>query len=104
MNEKFVRGLAIGVALAAGALIFGPSIAQAARPVVRRGMKSAVQAYVRGREAVAELMELAEDAYAEAWADLKEEADAKAETGAAASASVPDLASEAIHEPKRKKR
>lgn len=104
MNEKFVRGLAIGVAVAAGALVFGPAVARSAQPLVRRAMKSAVQAYARGREAAAELMEMAEDAYAEAWAELKQEADEKVRTAEAAPSSPHDLASEAPFEPKRKAR
>jgi hypothetical protein len=77
MNDSLIRGLAIGVIATVGVVIFGPSAAQAARPVVRRVMKSAVQTFVRGQEAVAEFVEMAEDAYAEAWTELKEEADQK---------------------------
>jgi hypothetical protein len=77
MNENLVRGLAIGIAAIVGVLIFGPAVAQTARPIVRRAVKSTVQAYVRGQEAVADIMEMAEDAYAEAWTELKEEADQK---------------------------
>lgn len=38
-------------------------------------MKLAILAFLQGREAVAHAMEMAEDAYAEACADLKERAE-----------------------------
>ena len=83
MNDRLIRGLAIGVVATVGVVIFGPSVAQAARPVVRRAMKSAVQTFVRGQEAVAEFVEMAEDAYAEAWTELEEEAEEKMATAPA---------------------
>ena len=78
MNEKFPRLLGVGIVAAAAVLVLAPAVASAARPFARRGLKAAVKAYARGREAVAELQEVAEDAYAEAWAELKEEAAEKA--------------------------
>lgn len=81
MSDKFIRGLAFGVGLTAAAAIFVPSLALAARPVARRGLKVAMLAYMQGREAVAEFVEMAEDAYAEAWAELKQQAETMAEAG-----------------------
>jgi hypothetical protein len=93
MNEKLLRTLAFGVAAAAAAVILAPSVAQAASPVVRRGMKSAFVAYMRGREAVAGFMEMVEDAYAEATADLKQEAEAMAAAESAVQSSEPNVSS-----------
>lgn len=73
MNEKFPRLLGLGIVAAAAVVVLAPTVAAAAKPFARRGLKAAVKAYARGREAVAELQEVAEDAYAEAWAELKEE-------------------------------
>lgn len=89
MSDKFIRGLALGVGLTAAAVIFVPGLAQAARPAARRGLKAAMMAWMQGREAMADVMEMAEDAYAEAWADLRQQAETVAE------AAEPDSASEA---------
>lgn len=86
MNDRFAKGLAIGVVAAVGIALYGPSLAGAARPWLRRGMKSAVKGYLKSREAAADLFEMAEDAVAEAIHDLRAEAAAqnsKAETKAA---------------------
>jgi hypothetical protein len=85
MNERIFRLLAFGVAAAAVAVILAPSVARAAQPAVRTGMKLGFLAYARGREAAAEFIEMVEDAYAEATAELKQEADALA-AGAGATA------------------
>jgi membrane-bound lytic murein transglycosylase B len=89
MSDKFIRGLALGVGLAAAAVIFVPGLAQAARPAARRGLKAAMLAWMQGREAMAEFVEMAEDAYAEAWAELKSQAETMAE------AAEPETESEA---------
>lgn len=80
MNEKITRGLGVGLVAAAALIVFAPALAASARPMMRRGMKAAVKAFVHGREAVAEFQEMAEDAYAEAWAELRSEAGATADT------------------------
>lgn len=74
MNDRFAKGLAIGLVAAVGVALYGPSLATAARPWMRRGMKSAVKGYLKSREAAAELFEMAEDAVAEAIHDLRAEA------------------------------
>jgi hypothetical protein len=68
-------------------------------------MKSALVAFMRGREAVAGFMEMVEDAYAEATAELKQEADVMAAAeSAAASPKGAKKSSEAGVERKRKRR
>lgn len=94
MNENVVRTLvigAVGMAVLSAALLL-PAVAGTARPLLRRGMKTAIKAYAQGREALAEVQEIAEDAYAEAWAELKAEAqgpDAATAAAGGASASAP---------------
>jgi len=83
MADKLFRGIAIGAAAAATAVLLVPSVAEAARPLARRGLKLAMLAFLQGREAVAHAMEMAEDAYAEASADLKEQAEKMAGAGPA---------------------
>lgn len=74
MNENLFKTLAVGIFGAAALVLLGPGIAAGAKPIVRRGIKAAVKGYTQGMETLAELQELAEDAYAEALAELKEEA------------------------------
>lgn len=108
MNENLVKTLAIGLFGAAALVLLGPSIAAGAKPIVRRGIKAAVKGYAHGMETLAELQELAEDAYAEACAELRQEA-AVAGTAPAASTSTepsvqPSSHEEEIVERKGKKR
>lgn len=78
MNDRFAKGLAIGVVAAVGIALYGPALARAARPWLRRGMKSAAKGYLKGREAAADFFEMAEDAVAEAIHDLRAETAAQA--------------------------
>lgn len=89
MAEKLFRGMALGVAAAATAVLLVPAVAEAARPLARRGVKLAILAFLQGRETVAHVMEMAEDAYAEACADLKEQAENHAESNATSAAETP---------------
>jgi hypothetical protein len=100
MDQKFIRGLGTGAIAVAALVVFAPAIASSARPLVRRGMKEAIKAISKGREAAAEFQELAEDAYAEAISELESEAEAAKEEVAAEAAA----AEEATVEPKKKKR
>ena len=75
MDEKFVRGFSLGVATAVGAAFLSPSVRSAAAPALRKGAKWAIKAFANSREQLAELQELAEDAFAEALSELKAEAD-----------------------------
>lgn len=110
MDERFLKGLAAGVVAAAALAYFGPSIASSAGPLLRKGIKAAVKGYVQSQEMIAELQELAEDAVAEAWAELKSEAETAASAAAASGpgavmATTPVSAErEAGVEPKRKRR
>ncbi|MDX2156048.1 MAG: hypothetical protein SFW09_06000 [Hyphomicrobiaceae bacterium] len=108
MNENLLKTLAVGIFGAAALVLLAPSIAAGAKPIVRRGIKVAVKGYAQGMETLAELQELAEDAYAEALAELQEEA----ATGSERRPAEPRPADEAVlaaeeadgGEPKRKTR
>jgi hypothetical protein len=104
MNERLLRGLALGMAGVAVAVVLAPSLAQAACPAVRRGMKAGFIAYLRGREAVAGFMELVEDAYAEATAELKQEADAMAASSGVAASPEPNVSKGEAGAAKKRKR
>jgi hypothetical protein len=101
MSEKFIRGLALGVGLTAAAVIFVPGLAQAARPAARRGLKAAMMAWMQGREAMAEFMEMAEDAYAEASTELRQQAETVAEAAEPASEAPAAFTGDTSFEPKR---
>ena len=66
-------GLLAGYAIARMA----PGTKRAVEPTMRALIKAQVKVAQRAREAVAEIAEIAEDAYAEAWADLNQEAEDK---------------------------
>jgi len=102
MSDKLLRGVALGFAAAATAALFVPAVAEAARPVARRGLKIAILAFLQGRETVASVVEMAEDAYAEACAELKQQAEKMAEAGAAEATSTSSEATkrEIAFEPK----
>lgn len=70
MIDKVFRAAGVGVAVAATLVVFGPPILRAARPLARQAIKNAIIGYAQGREALAHLQELAEDAYAEAVGEL----------------------------------
>ncbi len=76
------RGFFLGAAVAAGALLLVPGVANAvgrvARPVLRKGMKAGAEAYDEARRTAARAYEDAEDIWAEVQADMNAE-----ETGAA---------------------
>lgn len=75
MNERTFWRLGAGILAASALVIYGPAIARAAAPFVRKGVKSAVKAIEQGREVAAELYETAEDAFAEARYELRAEAE-----------------------------
>ena len=108
MNENLLKTLAVGIFGAAALVLLGPTIAAGAKPIVRRGIKAAVKGYTQGMETLAELQELAEDAYAEAMAELQAEA-ASGTEGSRAEPRAADGAAVAAEEidggkPKRTKR
>lgn len=105
MDQKFARGLATGLVAVAAFVVFAPVGVATARPLVRRGLKEAVKAYARGREAMAEFQEMAEDAYAEGMAELKAELHAAESEVAAEQRTAATAASEETPvEPKKKRR
>ena len=77
LKEKALIGLAVGVGIGFGLAVFAPSlfpqVSRAARPVAKRMIKSAVRAYARGREGLAEFSEFTEDVIAEAKEEVIEE-------------------------------
>lgn len=101
MPEKLLRVMALGAAAAATAMLFVPAVAEAARPVARRSLKLAILAFLQGREAVASAVEMAEDAYAEACSELKQQAeDMAGETATAGPPTPGAVKHEAALEPK----
>jgi hypothetical protein len=90
MADKLIRGAAFGAAAVITAALFVPAVAEAARPLARRGMKLAILAFLQGRETVAHVMEMAEDAYAEACAELKEQAESMTRTESAEADAAPE--------------
>ena len=73
--------LGAGAGFAAAALI--PGLGQAARPRAKAAIKAGLVAFDRGRVALAELGETAEDLLAEAKAELATEEEAPEEMAAA---------------------
>ncbi len=72
--DKLFRLVGVGVAVGATVAIFGPPLLKAAQPFIRHGLKAGMIGYERGREALAQLTETVEDAYAEAVAEMTAEA------------------------------
>ncbi len=65
MNRDLVKGMAIGVGATLLAPVLLPMLARMTRPAVGVAMRAGVSAWERGREAVAEFSEYAEDLAAE---------------------------------------
>jgi hypothetical protein len=77
-SKVFDAALVIGAgALAVAAVLAGPKLLRAARPLVRVGLKRGLETYARAQAAAAELIEDAEDLLAEVQAELKHERHAK---------------------------
>lgn len=87
MLGRLVAFGAAGVAAAYVAVKLGPGLSRAAEPAVRSAIKVQIKTLQKARETAAQLMEIAEDAYAEAWADLNRDA-AQKEADAAESESA----------------
>jgi hypothetical protein len=93
IDDLFKNGLGGGIALAVGAAVIGPVVApvlgRVMKPLVKTAIKGGIVLYGWGREGMAEMVEYAEDTYAEAHAEMLEESQtaprgrgrAKAETG-----------------------
>lgn len=84
IDSNTVKGIAIGM----GAVLLVPVALVAAgrsgRPAARALVKAGLLAYEKGREAVAELGEMAEDLVAEARMEIEQEREARAEAAEAA--------------------
>ena len=70
MARTFGAGIAVGLAVSAGAALlrplWGPAVARWGRPLTKGAVKGGLAAYALARERVAELGEKAEDLIAEA--------------------------------------
>jgi hypothetical protein len=91
-KQNVIIGVAVGIGVGIGLAFLAPSIfpraARSARPLAKQAIRSAFQAYVRGREGLAELREYAEDIVAEAQSEVIQQRQA-----AAAGAFAQDLES-----------
>jgi hypothetical protein len=70
LKSNVVTGLAVGIGAAVLAPTVVPAVARAAKPVAKAAIKGGLILYVRSREMLAELGEVAEDVYAEATAEF----------------------------------
>jgi hypothetical protein len=70
---KSLTGIAIGIGVAALAPVLTPVIAGVVKPAAKAAIKGGIVLYDRGREAVAETVEVAEDLMAEARSELESE-------------------------------
>ncbi len=81
-KQNVIIGVAVGIGVGLGLAVLAPSVfpqtARAARPLAKRVVRSALQAYVRGREGLAEFSEFAEDIIAEAQSEVMTERRASA--------------------------
>ena len=92
VRDNILIGLAVGVGVGLGLAVLAPSVfphaARAARPMAKRAVRSAMEAYIRTREGVAEFGEYAEDLVAEVQSEIVQERRAAA-GGAAGAAAAP---------------
>ena len=72
-KSNVVTGLAVGIGAAVLGPVVVPAVARAAKPVAKAAIKGGLMLYVRGRETLAELGEVAEDVYAEATSEFARE-------------------------------
>jgi hypothetical protein len=77
LRKNVLTGLAIGIGAVWLAPLVLPAAARAARPLAKAAIKGGFALYGRGREALAEVAEVAEDTYAEACAEMAEEGTAE---------------------------
>lgn len=82
LKQNVIIGVAVGVGVGLGLAVLAPSVfpqtARAARPLAKRAIRTAVQAYMRSREGIAEFREYTEDMLAEAQAEVMQERQAAA--------------------------
>jgi len=70
-DQSFLTGAALGLGAALLAPLVLPVLGNALRPVTKSALKAGIVAYEKGRESLAELGELIEDAVAEARAEME---------------------------------
>ncbi len=73
LRSNLVTGLAVGIGAVMIAPVVVPAVARAAKPVAKAAIKGGLMLYVRSRETLAELGEVAEDIYAEATSEFAQE-------------------------------
>lgn len=69
-RSDILKGLAIGLGVAAAAPVVIASLFGASRPLARAAIKSGIILFEKGREAAAEFAEVVEDLVAEARAEV----------------------------------
>lgn len=73
VRSDTLKGLAIGLGVAAAAPVVIASLFGASRPLARAAIKSGIILFEKGREAAAEFSEVVEDLVAEARAEVAQE-------------------------------
>lgn len=72
LKGNIVTGLAIGIGVAVLGPVIIPAMARVAKPLAKAAIKSGVGFYEKGREVMAEALEVVEDLVAEAKSELAE--------------------------------
>jgi hypothetical protein len=83
LQSDTMKGLAIGLGVAAIAPLVASALFGASRPLARAAIKSGLILYEKGREAAAEFAEVVEDLVAEARAEVAHAHDGAVAEGAA---------------------
>lgn len=94
LDDVLKGNLLVGVVVGVAATALAPVLLAAGRPLLRSAVKTGILMYERGRESVAELRELVEDAAAEAHDELVRSQEAEAAGMVAASAEAGESASD----------
>lgn len=89
VKRNVLTGLAIGIGATLLAPALVPAITRVGKPAAKTVMKAGLVAYERSREIVAEVGESVEDLYAEAKAELSQQAQKAAEQAPAAPTGAP---------------
>lgn len=87
LKGNIITGLAIGIGVAVLGPVVIPAAARVAKPLAKAAIKGGVSFYEKGREVIAEAIEVVEDIVAEAKSELAESDRKRA--AAAASAMAP---------------
>ena len=91
VDRAVQRGVLTGLAIGAVTLLVAPALLPAAarmmKPMARAAIRTGILTYERGREALAEMGELVEDAFAEAQHELSQGAESPKPSSGTAGAS-----------------